>query len=311
MSSFLLLSLACVFPPIAEDTGSTRAPASGNKPEPEDSGNDDTATDGTAGDDTAIEEEPEPAWVSFLAPADGATVANPVGFTLDGEGVDRLVLSADGYEIANWRPAASGWEVEYSFSGTGYERQLTVTGYAADGSAVASATSSVTVEADGVNLDVPYFYQYDNRYEPSGTCGVTSTAMAINYWIPNAVTPDDLYLEYGKSQGQSPSGIASIQRSEGLYADSTTSGTRAEIRAHLDAGRPVVVHGYWTGEGHITVIVGYDDNDWIVNDPAGDWYVCYGCGEADHVRYPRGGAWDDELSYDGDVWYSVSSKRAF
>jgi uncharacterized protein YvpB len=162
-----------------------------------------------------------------------------------------------------------------------------------------------------VDLDVPYFYQYDNRYEPGSTCGVTSTAMALNWWLPGHTTPDELYQAYGKSQAQSPSGIAAIYRAEGLSAASTTTGTRAEIRAHLDAGRPVVVHGWWTSAGHIAVIVGYDDADWIVNDPAGDWYTCYGCGEADHVRYPLGGAWDAEMSVDGDVWFSVSDTAAF
>ena len=71
------------------------------------------------------------------------------------------------------------------------------------------------------------------------------------------------------------------------------------------------MHGYWTGSGHITVIVGYDETDWLVNDPAGDWYTCYGCGYADHVRYPMGGRWDDLMSWDGDIWFTASSDTAF
>ena len=101
------------------------------------------------------------------------------------------------------------------------------------------------------------------------------------------------------------------RRWEGLYARHTTGGTRGQIKSHLDAGRPVVVHGYWTGSGHITVIVGYDETDWLVNDPAGDWYTCYGCGYADHVRYPMGGRWDDLMSWDGDIWFTASSDTAF
>ena len=162
----------------------------------------------------------------------------------------------------------------------------------------------------GVDLDVPYYYQYDNVYQPSSTCGLTSTAMSLSYW-QDPVTPDQLYTAYGVSQGQSPSGIAQLQEWEGLYASWTTHGTRADIRAHLDAGRPVIVHGFWTTAGHIAVIVGYDERDWIVNDPAGDWYTCYGCVRADHVRYPIGGAWDDDLSWDGDVWLSASHVEPF
>jgi hypothetical protein len=160
--------------------------------------------------------------------------------------------------------------------------------------------------AYGANLAVPYFYQYDNAYEPSATCGVTSTAMAINWWKPGSVTPDILYWDYGKAQAQSPSGISSIYRWEGLYDMWTSNGDRGQIRAHLDQGRPVVVHGFWTSAGHIATIVGYDDHDWIVNDPAGDWEICYGCARADHIRYAIGGAWDQKMSWDGDIWFSVS-----
>ncbi len=255
-----------------------------------------------------------PVSVEFLSPADGATVQNPVTFRLEGSGIDTLVLSADGWEMERWRPAVDGWEVSYAFSGTGYAREVQVDGLDSGGQIVATDTLTITPQpdpADGVSLDVPYFYQYDNRYEPGATCGITSTAMAINWWRANRVTPDALYLDYGKAQGQSPSGIAQIYQWEGLYADWTVTGTRAQIRAHLDAGRPVVAHGYWTGSGHVTAIVGYDGDDWIVNDPAGDWYNCYGCGTADHVRYPIGGSWDDELSVDGDIWFSVSDLQPF
>ena len=48
---------------------------------------------------------------------------------------------------------------------------------------------------------MPYFYQYDNDYEPSGTCGVTSAAMLVDTFHPGSVTPDSLYRAYGKAQG--------------------------------------------------------------------------------------------------------------
>ncbi len=158
----------------------------------------------------------------------------------------------------------------------------------------------------GVNLSVPYFYQYNNAYEPSATCGVTSTAMAINFWLPNNTTPDALYLDFGKAKAQSPSGIASIYTAKGIASDWTTTGTRDEIRAHLDQGRPVVAHGFWTGSGHIAVIVGYDDQGWLANDPAGNWEICYGCGSGEKVHYAFGAGWDTKLSHDGDIWFSVS-----
>jgi hypothetical protein len=268
-----------------------------------DSGGGDAGADGS-----------EAPWVELRSPADGDVVENPVFFEVAGEGIDHLVLSADGWPMVDWDPGSSGWTASYTFSGTGYPREVLVEGLDASGAVVASDSVSLTVaapEAEGVSLDVPYFYQYDNDYEPGGTCGITSTAMVLGWWYPGVWTPDELYLSYGKAQAQSPDGIAEIMEWEGLYADYTYGGTRDQLRDHLDAGRPVIVHGYWTSAGHITAIVGYTDTDWIVNDPAGDWYVCYGCGEADHILYPIGGAWDDEMSWDGDIWFSTSDDSAF
>jgi hypothetical protein len=96
-----------------------------------------------------------------------------------------------------------------------------------------------------------------------------------------------------------------------LYGRWTRTGDRNQIRAHLDEGRPVIVHGFWTSSGHIAAIVGYDEVDWIVNDPAGNWEICYGCGRADHIRYAIGGAWDQNMSWDGDIWFSVSDTEPF
>ena len=59
------------------------------------------------------------------------------------------------------------------------------------------------------------------------------------------------------------------------------------------------------------MLIGYDASDWIVHDPAGDWYNCYGCGGGEAVRYPRNGSWDNRLSWDGDIWYSVADTRPF
>jgi hypothetical protein len=297
----LLLACSAPYPDIIE--GSAESSGDPEHSSGSDSGTDSNTDSGT--DTTPDEADP---WVGFTAPQDGATVSNPVTFQISGEGISTLSLSADGWPMASWEPAQDGWSVSYTFSGTGYERVVLLEGLDEDGDVLASAELRLTVEADedGVSLAVPYFYQYDNTHEPGATCGLTSTAMALGWWSGQPKTPDELYETYGKELAQSPSGIASIYASEGLHGRSTLTGTRAQIRTHLDAGRPVVAHGYWTGSGHIVTIVGYDDEDWIVNDPAGDWYVCYGCGEADHVRYPIGGSWDDELSVDGDIWFSVS-----
>jgi hypothetical protein len=300
----LALFLACT----SEDDAKRADPGRVDDP-PRDSASADTAapdTDSGAPQDT--DDAPVPS-VQILSPGDGALVSNPVTFTVQVDGVASATLDADGYALGDVDGGTS--ELSYTFSGTGYPRVITLSGRDGSGAVVATDAVTIEVEAEGVDLDVPYFYQYDNANEPGSTCGVTSAAMLLNHWDPGSVTPDGLYRAYGKAQGQSPSGLAQLYAWEGLYADHGTSGTRAELRAHLDAGRPVVVHGYWTSAGHIVVIVGYTDTDWIVNDPAGDWYTCYGCGPADHVEYPLGGAWDAELSVDGDIWWSTAADAPF
>jgi uncharacterized protein YvpB len=308
----LLAFLACTAP---TDPGATRTgtPDGGNTDggSTDGGGSDDGGTDGGGSDGGSTDGGASTPWVRLVSPTDGDTVENPVRFEVEGEGIDELVLSADGWPVATWSPSVDGWSVEYTFNGTGYERALELEGLDESGAVVATDSITMLVQADGVFLDAPYYYQYDNSYEPSATCGITSAAMLLGWWDGGAPSPDALYVEYGKSQGQSPSGLAQLYEWEGLNARSTTTGTRDEIRSHLDAGRPVVVHGWWTSAGHITVIVGYDDTDWIVHDPAGDWEVCYNCGEGEAVHYAVDGAWDQEMSVDGDLWYSVADPDGF
>ena len=239
------------------------------------------------------------------------TVENPVLFSFSSYGMDLTRLYADQYLLTEVKGDGI-FEHSYSFSGTGYAREIRLEGYNTAGALVAEDSLLLTVESPGeTSLDVPYYYQYDNSNEPGATCGLTSASMVLGYWTQQTVDPDSLYRSYGKSQGQSPEGLAQLYSWEGLYSRSGRDATRAELMQHLDAGRPVVVHGDWTSAGHIVVLVGYTETDWIVNDPAGDWYNCYGCGEADHIRYTFGGAWDDAMSWDGDIWYSVASTSSF
>ena len=248
--------------------------------------------------------------VELLSPPDGATVANPVTFTVSHMGVSGLEISADGWSLGS--PWDTG-QLTYEFTGVGVPRVITLEGVDGTGQVIASDTITLTVTNGSSGGDsgasgptgVPYYYQYDNAYEPGSTCGLTSAAMLLGA-RGRTRTPDALYLAYGKSQAQSPEGLAQLYRWEGLSADSGRHATRSELRALLDAGDPVVVHGFWTSAGHIVVLVGYDSTGWIVHDPAGDWYLGYGSGSGEAVQYPFGSAWDDDLSWDGDIWWSTA-----
>lgn len=125
-------------------------------------------------------------------------------------------------------------------------------------------------------LAVPYYYQYNNAYEPGRTCNITSVAMVLSYYGAN-VTPDQIYRRTGGPVFTGPDMIWAA----GLYGFKGTFSQTASIQTiknHIDAGRPVIVQGWFTKSGHIMVITGYDSKGWIVNDPAGLWARCYGCG---------------------------------
>lgn len=159
----------------------------------------------------------------------------------------------------------------------------------------------------------PYRYQYANVNQPSATCGVTSAAMVLGHYGVG-VSPDQLYARFGLAQGQSPGGLAAIYRAYGLHATSTYEGTFEQIRRHIDAGRPVVMHGDFTPSGHIVVVVGYDRDHLIVNDPSGRWNgVLRGGYSARTATNGRGArysllALDRVVGPSGHIWMSVASR---
>jgi hypothetical protein len=124
----------------------------------------------------------------------------------------------------------------------------------------------------GMRLQMPYyFYQWYNRNLPGSTCGMTSAAMLLSYHLKKKITPDEIYRRYGShGAGQSPEGLANIYRDYGAKASSTRFGSFDKIKAHLNRGEPVVVHGYFTS-GHILLISGYTPSGFVVQDPAGNW----------------------------------------
>ena len=141
-------------------------------------------------------------WVTLTSPADGATVANPVQFTFSAdETVDTIEVEADGWSLGTVIP---GETLIYTFSGTGYSRQIAA--YAsADGEVVAEDAIEITV-SEGTNPDVSDFnaavvsvlesYPTDGSYEyywPSGSgSGWMGTTQDI-YYLDTLVAEGDPY----------------------------------------------------------------------------------------------------------------------
>jgi len=160
-------------------------------------------------------------------------------------------------------------------------------------------------------LKVPYFSQRDyGGSQAWSICGCTSVAMVLSYWGIGA-TPDTVLRGYGKASCQSPTGCETVFEANKLKANSTYNGTWKQIRDQIDQGRPVVIHGRFTASGHIIVVIGYDENGYYCNDPAGKWEQYNGDSYLDNPKNGAGVYYKEEAMWlacgkDRDVWYSTA-----
>lgn len=126
-------------------------------------------------------------------------------------------------------------------------------------------------------LAVPYQSQNDNA---SGTgyreCFSSSCAMVAMYY--QKIANDDAYNAIRQQYGDSTDPQAQVRtlRSLGLEANFITNATTCDLREAIDAGRPIpcgwLHHGSVDapyGGGHYSVVIGYDNENWIMNDPNG------------------------------------------
>merc|ERR1719436_1681318 len=137
------------------------------------------------------------------------------------------------------------------------------------------------VEAGVIN--VPYFYQYNNALYPGSSCQNTVIAMALAFrgWNGN---PDIITEYWGKDKAQTPSGFSDLLTREAAYqgisisSSANTNGSFSRLKRLLAQGKPVPIHGYFTGYGHVVMVVGYNSGGYYVNDPAGRWRQTFGGG---------------------------------
>ncbi|WP_094556963.1 C39 family peptidase [Synechococcus sp. 1G10] len=128
-------------------------------------------------------------------------------------------------------------------------------------------------------LDVPYLSQLDNRQNPTGSCNVTCVAMCLTFLgmphPPGTQLEDALYLKMEKLgwSRHDPQDLKALIDSYPGYKDIfRQNGGFKDIQTSIDAGNPVIIHGYFTKFGHIIVVCGYDDKGLIVNDPYGEYF---------------------------------------
>ena len=170
-------------------------------------------------------------------------------------------------------------------------------------------------------LPVSYFYQNDNI---SGTgyreCFSSSCAMLANFH--GKVSSDDEYNSIRSKYGDTTDTAAQVAALEslGLSPKFRVDGTAEDLKAEIDAGRPVAVGWLHAGPvskprggGHWSVIIGYDDQGFIFNDPNGEASLVWG-GYSNHsngagIRYSYKN-WMPRWCVEGDGtgWYLTCHK---
>lgn len=131
------------------------------------------------------------------------------------------------------------------------------------------------------NLDVIHFNQLDNRFNPHGSCNVTSMAMCLYYHgirgdKSQAQLEDQIYQRFidMRLSRHNPDDIKTVLESYPKIVDTLNyRGSPSDIKRSIDEGCPVIVHGYFTRFGHIIVVRGYDNKGFFVNDPYGEVYI--------------------------------------
>jgi uncharacterized protein YvpB len=147
-----------------------------------------------------------------------------------------------------------------------------------------------------VRLEVPYRNQVNNLLNPTGSCNVTSLAMCLMFLGVQPRRPqlyeqfeDELY-NYAELNGYSRhhgEDLALIAGDYGVHDEFTKHATLEQVKAHLAGDKPCIFHGYFTSFGHIVVVVGYDENGFIVHDPYGEWHS-WGYDRNDEVNFTKG-----------------------
>ncbi len=266
--------------------------------------------------------------IAFASPA-SYEVMNPVTFQVNATGgISKVKYYAENeWLLGESTSASTKYKYTYAFNTKG-KRTVTAKGYSSSGSLLAQSDIVISVKDDSpapgegpTVSDVPYFYQYANQYSPGSTCQNTAIAMLLGWygWTGN---PDTITLKFGKSYGQTPGGVAEIFN---YYAKQMgipqrlkphTAGTIGAMKALLAAGRPVIIHGYFTSAGHVMLTLGYGGGKYTVHDPAGQWNQNfkggYGSGWAPtagkYVKYNEGAFELAVASLNGydyePLWYS-------
>lgn len=143
-------------------------------------------------------------FVRFTSPGDGSTVENPVEFEFDTREVETVILEADGHPLADapWDPTERG-SLAYTFNGTGYQRELVLTGFDDAGQAVAEDTLTITISENrpdepgrylGTFWNTYYYFAQEQEYSGPQTTSLFDASCNVIANVP-ATFSDDVCVQ--------------------------------------------------------------------------------------------------------------------
>ncbi|HEY9697962.1 MAG TPA: C39 family peptidase [Trichocoleus sp.] len=128
-----------------------------------------------------------------------------------------------------------------------------------------------------IRLNVPYYEQTDNQFEPMRTCNTSSCAMVAKF-LGAKIASDDVYYQFVRKYGDTTDHTAQTKALAALGIQSTwnTNLGYEDLDQSLGAGLPIVIGILHRGTlqsptgGHMIVIIGKTANcDYICHDPFG------------------------------------------
>lgn len=172
-------------------------------------------------------------------------------------------IMSDNIEIGNTKVTDNKSTFSHTFLKAVKNLNLSFRGLDSGGKTVAMQTYTVEIKVK-VNIapevkNMPYFYQYDNTQNPSGSCQNTCVAMVLKYFAQqenktnaDAITPDAVSKTWGTSKAQSVAGMEEVFNKEAatrglsVREKGTETTPLADFRAAAALGQPIIVHGYFT-----------------------------------------------------------------
>ena len=113
-------------------------------------------------------------------------------------------------------------------------------------------------------LKIPFFHQKKNY-----TCGPASLKMVFDFFGMKFKEEDIARKAKTDKTGTKHDSLINVARKNGFYCYVHENGSINQIGHFIDIDLPVIVD--YTepsdGEGHYAVIIGYDKNKFILNDP--------------------------------------------